>query len=353
VLVSLSTVSFRNLADATWTPGPGRHLLCGPNGAGKTSLIEAVYLLATTRSFRTAQLGDCARSGSEEFALAGEAEGAQRTRLEIGWSRAGLRRAANGRQGTLAEHLAALPVLAWTAEDVELLTGPPLLRRRFLDRGIVSAHPGALDTLARYRRALGQKRLLLARREGALEPWNELLARHGAELVRRRGEHVARLEIALRELAARADARFAPVALRYVPSPPEAQDGEEAFLVRLRAARASESGRRLPLLGPHRDEVEVRWRGHEAKRIASAGERKGLGLLLLAAQGLVLGASGRQPIYLLDDADAELDHAAIARLWRAFDGAPQLFATSNRPEVFDRLPMAARWRLDEGRASPA
>ncbi len=162
-----------------------------------------------------------------------------------------------------------------------------------------------------------------------------------------------RLEAALRELAATADERFVEVELRYRPSPEEALDGEEAFLRRLRAARASESGRRQPLLGPHRDELEVLWRGREAKRIASAGERKALGLLMLAAQGIVLAAGGRQPVFLLDDADAELDHAAVERLWRAFDGAPQLFATSNRPEVFTGLPTAARWRLEGGRATAA
>jgi DNA replication and repair protein RecF len=353
LLVSLSTLSFRNLADATWSPGPGRHLLYGPNGSGKTSLIEAIYLLATTRSFRAAQLADCARHGAAGFALSGEAEGAQRTRLAVDWSSAGLVRTANGKAGSLAEHLAALPVLAWTAEDVELLTGAPVLRRRFLDRGVISVHPGALDTLARYRRALAQKRLLLARREGGLEPWNELLARHGAELVSRRSAHVARLERALRELAARADERFVEVALAYRPSPPEALEGAEALLRRLQAARSSESGRRLPLLGPHRDELEVRWREREAKRTASAGERKALGLLLLAAQGMVLEQSGRPPIFLLDDADAELDHAAVERLWRAFDGAAQLFATSNRPEVFQGLPVTAKWRLEGGVTTPA
>jgi DNA replication and repair protein RecF len=353
LLVSLHTTSFRNLADATWAPGPGRHLLFGPNGSGKTSLIEAIYVLSTTRSFRAAQLADCARHGAPGFALAGEAEGAQRSGLALSWSSAGLVRAVNGKPAALAEHLAALPVLAWTAEDVELLTGPPVLRRRFLDRGVVSAHPASLDTLARYRRALAQKRLLLLRREGGLEPWNELLASHGAELVLRRAGHVARLEAALRELAGLADSRFLDVTLAYRPSPPEALAGSAAFARRLQAARASESGRRLPLLGPHRDELEVTWRGREARRIASAGERKALGLLLLAAQGMVLAAAGRDTVFLLDDADAELDHGAVERLWRAFDRAPQVFATSNRPEVFSALPVDAKWRLEGGRATPA
>ena len=331
----------------------GRQLLYGPNGSGKTSLLEAIYLLATTRSFRSAQLADCARHRAGEFALAGESDSGQRTRLEVSWSSTGLRRATNGRQAPLAEHLAALPVLAWTAEDVELLTGAPILRRRFLDRGVVSAHPPALDTLARYRRALAQKRRLLARREGGREPWNELLAEHGAELAQLRREHTRRLEAALGDVAARVDPRFVGVELRYRPSPAEAVEGKAALYDRLEAAGASESLRRMPLIGPQRDELEVRWRETDAKRIASAGERKALGLLLLAAQGMVLSRSSREPIYLLDDADAELDADAVSRLWRAFDGARQVLASTNRPEVFAGLEIDARWCLEDGRASAA
>ena len=179
------------------------------------------------------------------------------------------------------------------------------------------------------------------------------MAQHGAELVRRRAEHAARLERALREIAAATDPRFVDVELEYRPSPVEALAGSAALYDRLQAARASESGRRQPLLGPHRDELEVRWHGREARRVASAGERKALGLLMLAAQGLVLSAGDRQPVFLLDDADAELDHAAVGRLWGAFGGAPQLFATSNRPEDFAGLEAAAKWRLEAGRPKAA
>jgi DNA replication and repair protein RecF len=348
MLHSLAFRGFRNLVDGAWAPGPGRHLLVGDNGSGKTSLLEAVYVLATTRSFRTAQLADCVRHGESGFHLAGETAG-DGARLEVGWAAAGLFRAVDGRAPTLAEHLAALPVLAWTAADGELLTGGPELRRRFLDRGLVASRPAALGALQRSRRALFQKRTLLVRRASGLEAWNALLAEAAAEVAALRAAHVGALARAFARLVERTALPFTDLTIVYQPSPREALAGKEAILARFESVRAAEERRRVPLLGPHRDELELRWRGRELRRTASAGERKSLGLALVAAQALVLEETRRaSPVLLLDDADTELDRGALARVWRAFDGAAQLFATSNRGEVWEEVALERQWRVDGG-----
>jgi DNA replication and repair protein RecF len=246
-------------------------------------------------------------------------------------------------------HVAVQPVLSWTTADRDLLTGPPSARRRFLDRGLVGERPAALDTLARYRRALDQKRQLLARRESGIEPWNELLSTHGAELMVMRAAYVARLAACLRGRAAALDSRFSDVQLVYRPSPPEGASGPSELLRRLEAGRAAEQRRRLPLIGPHRDDLILLWRGQPVRAAASAGERKALGLLLLGAQGALLEAAGRGPLYLLDDADAELDVDALRRVFGAFSAAPQVFASSNRPEVWQGIEIGSRTELRDGR----
>ena len=85
MIVHLASHSFRNLKDLEWQPGPGCHLLLGPNGSGKSSLLEAIYLLATTRSFRTSQPSDCVRHGESDFRVAGEVDSGVRSRREVGW----------------------------------------------------------------------------------------------------------------------------------------------------------------------------------------------------------------------------------------------------------------------------
>ena len=82
--------------------------------------------------------------------------------------------------------------------------------------------------------------------------------------------------------------------------------------------------------------------------MASAGERKALGLALVAAHGETLKKSGAAPTYLLDDADAELDRQRLVALWRGLGEAGQLLATSNRPAVWEAVP-GRRFYCDSGR----
>ncbi|HTQ81099.1 MAG TPA: DNA replication and repair protein RecF, partial [Thermoanaerobaculia bacterium] len=293
MLSQLTAAGFRNLTSLSLSLAPGSHLFLGGNGAGKTSFLEAIYVLATTKSFRTRQIADCVRHGADLFHLAGEVlsevNGA-RARLEVAYGSDFRLRTVNGRHAPLAEHLAALPVVAWTSADVELLSGAPVLRRRFLDRGVVGLKPAALDILGRYREALRHKRGLLASGGPGLEAWNELLSGVAAELIARRKAYVETLAVRLTEVVAESGLSFPPVELAYRPSPASGLAGASAIAESLERIADRERQRQLPLVGPHRDDLEIRWGEHEVGRVASAGERKALSLLLLAAHGRVLDA---------------------------------------------------------------
>jgi DNA replication and repair protein RecF len=352
LLAHLSLLNFRNLEPLKWGPGPGSHLLLGGNGAGKTSVLEAAYVLATTRSFRTSRLEDCVRHQSEGFQLEGEVETDRRSTLEMRWIEGRRIRLLNGSTAPLAEHLAALPVVAWTHAESEVLTGSPQARRRFMDRGVVGSRPVALDLLNRYREALLQKRGLLAAGGDGIEAWNEVLASTAAEVIHLRHAYVERLREVLGRVLAEAGVAFPAVELRYVPSPSGGREGAGVIKAALERAVERERLRRTPLLGPHRDELEILWGGNEVRRVASAGERKALSLLLAAAHGRVLESLGRRPLYLLDDADAELAPGTHAAVWSVFRHVSQVVATSNRPQVWLTLDVGKAWEMDRGRLKP-
>ena len=347
-LVRLRLRDFRCFDRLDWHPPAPRLLVVGGNGAGKTTLLEALYLAATTKSFRTARLGQCVRRSAAGFAVHAEV-GAHPTReLAVTWSDAARERALDGRPAALAEHLAVLPVLAWTQADGDLVAGAPVARRRFLDRGLVHLRPSLLADLARYRQALAEKRALLARgARGGLEAWNRLLARHGAALAAARATLAAEVDGELATLAREHGGGLPPVAIRYRPAQEAALAGEEALGRALEAAREEELARRSPLVGPHRDDVELAWNGATARGAVSAGEAKALGLLLLAALARRLAAAGREPALLVDDADAELDALRVERLSALLGGFSQVLLTSSREEVwkgaqaFARVPLAA------------
>jgi DNA replication and repair protein RecF len=312
-------------------------------------------VLATTRSFRAAQIGDCVRHGSSSFHLEAEVVSDRRSTLTVGCSEGVRQRGVNGKPTPLAEHLAVLPVVAWSAAEGEVLVGLPRARRRFMDRGLVGTRPGALEVLGRYREALRQKRELLAGEATGIEIWNELLAATAAEVIRLRDAYVGALRRSYAEVIADAGLTLPEVMLHYRPSPPQGLEGPQAIAASLERMADRERRRQQPLLGPQRDELEILWGGHEIRRVASAGERKMLSLLLLAAHGRVVEAAGRQPVYLLDDADAELAPPAVAALWSLFSrraaGAGQLFACSNRPQAWLTLELGTVWELEKGAIS--
>lgn len=363
MLTRLAVRGFRNLMSTSgdaddWLDlsfGPAGHLFLGDNGAGKTSLVEAVYLLATTRSFRTPKIADCLRHGGDGFFLRGET--ADRAGLEVAWVEGERIRRLNGGRSSLAEHLAVLPVVPWTQTDIDVLVGPPQARRRFLDRGIIGRRPASIEVTARYRRALQEKRKLLQgtfRGEGIrdlLTSWNQVLAKSAAELALLRRDQVEALDVELREVLALCELGLPAIELRYKPSPKDALQGEQVIFERLEAVADRELAAQQPVLGCHRDELDIRWQGRPIRQVASAGERKALGLALTAAHGQVMSTNGVRPTYLLDDVDTELDEGRLASLWKFFGRSGQVLATSNRPAVWSNLEVPLRFRCSAGTIS--
>lgn len=348
-LTHLTVRDFRNLEPLSWRPSAGSHLLLGGNGAGKTSLLEAVYVLATTRSFRASQIADCARHGAGSFHIQGEIETDRRSTLEVGWMEGQRVRTLNGKVTPLAEHLAVLPVVAWTAAaEAEVLVGAPKARRRFMDRGVVGIRPPALEVLGRYRDALRQKRGLLLGDGMGIEIWNEMLAATAADVISQRHRYVELLKAQLAQVIEASGFPFPPIELRYLPSPADGLEGQQVIADALDRIADRERRRQMPLLGPHRDELEILWRGHEIRRVASAGERKALSLMLLAAHGRVMEEAGRSPVYLLDDMDAELAPPTVASVWGVFRESGQIIATSNRPQVWLTLEVGTIWEMERG-----
>jgi DNA replication and repair protein RecF len=359
----LRLARFRSLAPTDWHPAGGWNLVHGANGSGKSSLLEALYLVATGKSFRTANLSECcSRSGPGEagFLVRAEVEREGSWDLAVVFSEGSRSLSLQDKPSALAAHLALLPVVVWSEAERELVAGPAAARRRFLDRAALLLQPARLAEHAELHRVLAQKRHLLAgnaragRHAGAAEltAWNELLAPLIARRAQARAELVQRLGGAATALLAAHGADLPPLELTYQPSPPEAPEGSAAVAAALDRAVARERERGQPLLGPQRDRVEIAMDAAAARRFASAGERKVVALALLAGLTSLLVAAGRGPLVLLDDLDAELDRSRLALAAALFAGQAQTIATTSRPELFGASPSGPRWGLAKGVLGP-
>src|SRR5919199_5068288 len=208
LLESLEVHNFRNLSGkVSW--GQGLNILYGDNGQGKTNWLEAIYLLATTKSFRTQRPQEAIRFDENLAVVRGVVSRSREVQRELQVALQGSTKmlAVNGKREAVTRYLGQLHTVAFTADELEVVRGGPEARRRFLDRGVASLHHAYVQTLADYQRVIRQKNRLLqdaadaelsvAETATRLEPWNEQIVALSAEVHRARTDYVNRLNEAL------------------------------------------------------------------------------------------------------------------------------------------------------------
>ncbi len=344
LLESLEVHQFRNLSgEAAW--GPGLNIIHGENGQGKTNWLEAIYLLATTKSFRTQRPQEAVRFGESLAVVRGRVARSREVHRDLQVTVQGNTKSlsVNGKRETVANYLNQLHVIAFTAEELEVVRGGPDARRRFLDRGVVSLHHSYVQTIADYQRVLKQKNRLLqdisdseTDLEGArqlIEPWNEQIVSLGSQIHRARLDYVGRLGGSLQQRLFERE----EVTIRYVSSlegKGDLSDYESLLRERLRLRLTAEVASGYALIGPHRDELEILFDGRDIRTYGSSGQqRSALILLDLAAVSVYYSWHNEYPLFLMDDVDAELDRGRINLLLEHLKGRTQTFISTSKGDL--------------------
>ena len=266
----------------------------------------------------------------------------------------------NAKREALTRYLSQLQVFSFTAADLEVVRGIPEARRRFLDKGISSIRPAYLQTIVDYGKVIKQKNKLLQvanESEFSLEkvadlvaPWNDQLVKLAVSIHQEREDYVAGLNTQLeRQFFDRRD-----IATRYVSSLEGRGDlsNYEAILrERINLRQAAELASGHSLIGPHRDDLEILLDGREIRVYGSSGQQRSALLLLdLAAISLYNSSSNDQPVFVIDDVDAELDERRIRRLLEYLENRTQTFVTtSKRSHVEVFFSRANVYEIDDGR----
>ena len=366
-LAHLRLRDFRNHPRLDADFAPGFHLLLGDNAQGKTNILEAVYLMATLRSFRGVGGAQMIRHGQKGYFVGGsvvggaiptfslaspkggegrgeEAEisqitnpspppspgygatslpsprlgGARETpiltsqssrEIKIYWSARERKLALDGRPvKRLGDYLGTLRAVVFCTEDLHLVKGTARARRRFLDLLLAQTQPGYLPLLQRYLRAVRARNALLkhSRPGGTDEATLDSFSRELVEL----GGQLIRLRT---ELAP----KFSPLArLAYRRISNDAEElrieyqpsVKKDFAVELAQSRNRERTYRSTLVGPHRDDLQLLLNEKSAAQFGSEGQKRTLAIALKMAQAEYLtGIHGSAPVLLIDDVMGELD----------------------------------------------
>jgi DNA replication and repair protein RecF len=352
-LESLEVHDFRNL-QGEMDCGSGLNILAGENGQGKTNWLEAIYLLATTKSFKTSKISEAIRFGQHLATVRGFVRASAEIVRNIQVAIQGTSRvlSVNDKKETTANYVGQLHAVVFNSDGLEIARGLPDARRRFLDGGIVAIHPPYLQTISDYNRVIRQKNSLLqtAQTENTsqekaadlLRPWNEQLISLAARIHRSRDRFVERLNGAFeKDLFGREE-----ITIRYASAlegKGELSDYEAVISERLKIRLQAELAAGYALIGPHRDDLEITFNGHDLRKFGSAGQqRSALLLLLIANLSVFYSQRGEYPLFLLDDLDAELDYMRIGKLLEFLHDKTQTFVTTSKESFVQKFGQNAR-----------
>lgn len=382
-IFDLSLTNYRNYVRSSIPLHKGLNLVVGENAQGKSNLLEGIYLLSTIRSSRASTDADLVRreildSELPVARLAAEVErAAGNLMIEVaivGRStdsahRAGKRVRVNGVERRASEAVGQLAAVLFTTLDIEIVAGPPLLRRRYLDMMISQVDRGYLRQMQRYARVLQQRNSLLKQiRERQASPadlnfWDQELAHAGGIIMKARadalGHIVPQAQMQMERLS---DGRES-IAITYTPSlgpdsgdcPIDEAEWTGRILGAMNELRPREIKAGVTLIGPHRDDWTVEINGLEAGSIASRAQQRTAALSLrLAEAGFLRHMLGDDPVVLLDDVLSELDARRRKGVLEYIDTFQQTIITTADPDrVRDVMTRAAgRYVVQDGAITP-
>ena len=364
-LSRLRLQGFRNLAEQTLELPPEGVAIIGDNGQGKTNLLEAVYYLEILRSFRGAPDEQLVRFGEEFFRVEGRMRGAGAEEVELAaaFERRRKRKKAtvNGAEPErLGDAIGRVGAVIFSPSDVEIVSGSPAGRRRFLDIVLSLAVPGYLAALQRFRQVLFQRNAMLRQGGSAalVAAWNPGLVEWGSRVGEARARWVAERAPGFAEHYARVAGGAAGV-LEYDPSVGEWAPGELAAVFHREMERVAEREvrRGMTLVGPHRDDLRF---GMELsggtpldlRTFGSGGQQRTAAVALRMVEAeTVRDVRGREAVILLDDVFAELDPGRSLRIieWIDAQQGGQVILTAPKPaDVEIHGGLLPRWAMQDG-----
>lgn len=284
--------------------GGGFNLFLGANGQGKTTLLEAACVLLRLQSQRSPSLAPVVQRGKSAFAVRGRADEHD---LELLYGAGGRRAKFDGiEQRTFGEYLRIARVVSFANADIELARGASEARRRYLDFSGAQIDPTYRTILRTYERALRARNVILKSpnaRPRELAAYDSLFIENGERLLRLR----AKLAETIAPLAADAYQRIAAareeLTIRFAPGASSDLAGD------LRRSQSESARLRQTIVGPHRDDLELRIDDMPAAQFGSEGQQRTIALALKIAQAGAFQSAGegKSPLLLIDDVFGELD----------------------------------------------
>lgn len=333
---------FRNYQHSEIDFSDGLNVIHGRNGQGKTSILEAIYYLCLSRSFKTQDDASVVRFDQTFFDIDARVirpDQNLQTSVRVIVHRSEGKSVLVDRKKLerFSELIGRFPAVVSAPEDVAIVSGTAAQRRRWLDIALSQIHRIYLKDLQAYRQALRQRNALLDSDHvhlASLDAWDQALAQHGARVVLSRIDFVETFAGLVEEVYSQVCGGEERIHLDYRTTVTadmvrDVAELQKQFLDALIAGRGRDIQRRSSGCGPHKDDLIFLLNGRNIRECGSQGQLKTFALALKFAEYLyVADRLEARPLLLLDDVFSELDWTRRHRLVRYLDNAGQVFLTS-------------------------
>lgn len=308
---SLRVQNCRILSHLEIAPSPTFNLIVGPNGSGKSSLLEAIALLGSGRSFRTNTATAVVQEGAASLIVSADVSLSNNRHFSIGMERGKERqRLLINRSPVqkLSEVAELLPLQIITPESIDLVMGPPRNRRSFLDWGLFHVEPQFLSLTKNYRKVLRQRNALLKKgsSDDQLEYWNRELICFGEAISAARAQYVDELIDHYQNKSPFSVASLSSLQINF-----EYRKGWKGGVTLEEALKKSAHREKMvghTVAGPQEADLLIRAGSEKAKQVLSRGQAKLLSIALYLSQISHLDEkTGKRGVVLVDDLFSELD----------------------------------------------
>ncbi len=334
----------RNYSEGTIVPEPGLNIFVGPNGQGKSAILEAIYMVATSKSHRTSRDSDIIRVGQDWARIALEVDRDERGEISLDVTLARnekkIVRINKVKHDKVGDIVGQLNAVIFSSSDLEMIKGDPSNRRRFMNLEISQVSPQYVYGFGRYKRVLEQRNSVLKewkygnRSSGPLEVWDDQLVGYGAILIEKRLSFLRRLAELAEPIYDQLSGGTEKLDVFYEPSvkveqPKNLDEIKEVFKQALLRSRDHDIARGTTNKGPHRDDIGFKVNDMDVRYFGSQGQQRSVALAVkLAEIGLVEEIVGESPVALLDDVGAELDFDRRSHVFDQTMGRCQTIVTA-------------------------
>ncbi|MEN1760070.1 DNA replication/repair protein RecF [Anoxynatronum sibiricum] len=323
---SVMLSQFRNYESLQLAFHPGINLILGENAQGKTNLLEALYLCAALRSFRTRRDSEFIRFGASQGYLkmnlvTTQGDDKNHHQMEMMFRPDQKKRVKrNGiSQQRISDVMGTFKAVLFSPEDLKIVKDSPSERRQFMDSEMVQVSPRYYHTLLQYQKIMKQRNQLLKNnnpKEEEISIWDNQLSEFGARLMKQRHQFLMEIEKWAKEIHHSLTGKKEELAIHYQPGlllPPEWPEKTPEELTEI-MEKLLEKNRRADLYrqttgkGPHRDDLAFTINRMDVRQYGSQGQKRTVVLSLkLAVMEWMKEMTGEYPVLLLDDVTSELD----------------------------------------------